>query len=757
LYLPGLTPILSFAALSVKPAALTLFETHIVALTSVSLRPALKAIILALLPCLEEESTEEFGRTMHILATLKEAIGREHPIDRDTDASGDQYFWQCFFLACITSKSRRPGALAYLARNLPRLGETLNAAYAGSQQSGDNSFAAGGSALQLAIKAVASPEPGLLVRCFCAGLRDEQVLIQRGFLDLLVSHLPLHCTVLQHKVVSEDLQRLISAASSVLARRDMSLNRRLWSWFLGPNSAETAGGSAVTPNQDGFGYQSRYFEQYGLQPLVHTILDMIDCEPQNPAERARPFRICLSLMDRWEIGGLVVPAVFHPAMRSVWQYQLQNRSPEATSEVLRSARMFFDGVESGLIWAEIIKVIIDVFNPQDGSSRSACDELKLLLFIVSNFNVKEEEMLVFHMPIASYALLLQVRRFLQRVNKLLVPEEAERVLLALKITSRLLELVPQRAFASERAVKTRPNIEDGDEYSLQDDKLQLKIQHFYTHNQGNLEFENSPLPPKTLGQVLLQSSIQLVAMLIRSGSLVLFGEADAALNVLSLVIRKVPRTTKPDMDQFLANMHDLPMGDFLDTSPKSPFPVIATKVSALEAISGTPHSASWVPSSYVRQLIPQLLADLWPSLSPSMPQHNVEAARCMWRLQSISTDRYLLESTISTLLTSHGSDDELDPISAEDAQRFATLWTHSPPTTATPQSRRSSLMCSATDSNLESSAGTDLYLLERPLMLLVGILDTPKSPLFVFVVSWLQSLPSLRLYVFSGPRLNRNG
>lgn len=734
-----------------KPAALTLFEKYVVALTSISLRPALKAIILALLPCLEEESAEEFERTLRILAALKEAIGNDQQSDSHTDASGDQYFWQCLFLTSITSKSRRPGALAYLARNLPRLGEPLTTTAVDSQQNGDNSFVAGGSALESAIYSVASPEPGLLVRCFCSGLRDEQVLIQRGFLDLLVSHLPLHSTVLQHKVISDDLERLISAASSVLARRDMSLNRRLWSWFLGPESAEAISGPAATPNQDGFSYQSRYFEQYGLEPLVRTIRQMINSEPQNPAERARPLRICLSLMDRWEIGGLVVPAVFLPAMRSVWQYQLHERSPESTSELLRSAKMFFDGVESGLIWSEIIKVILHAFDPKEGIGPSACDELKLLLFIVTNFNVKEEEMLIVHIPIASYVLLLRVRTFLECVTKPPEFDEDERYLLALKVTSRLLELAPQRAFASECATEQDDDSEDGDAAFLQGDKLQSRIQRFYSHSQGNLDYENPPMSSRSLGQVLLRSSIQLVAILIRSDSLVPFGETDAALTVLNLVIRKVPKTMKPDMDLFLSNLLDIPPGDVLEGSPKAPFPIIAAKVSALEAISSTTQSGSWIPSGYVRKLVPQLLAGLWPSLSPSMPQHNVEATRCMWRLQSISPDEQLLESTISTLLTSHGSDSELNPINSEDARRFATLWTHSPPTHTTSQSRRLSLMRNAIDFKFVIGAGNDLYSLERPLMLLLGILDTPKSPLFVFVVSWLQSLPSLQLYVFPGP------
>ena len=747
MYLPGLTPILSFAALSVKPAALAIFETYIVALTSASLRPALKAIILALLPCLEDESAEEFERTLRIFSALKEAIrGEPNDFDRYHDVSGDQYFWQCFFLASITSTGRRPGALAYLTRKLPRLAESLSPESLNHNQNGAHRTTTPASPLEAAINVVASPEPGLLIRCFCAGLRDKQILVQRGFLDLLVTHLPLHSSVLRNKVVAEDLKRLISAAASVVARRDMSLNRRLWSWFLGPELPESNSASAATPGQDGFGHQSRYFEKYGLDALISTITKMIDSEPENSAERARPLRICLSLMDRWEIGGLVVPSIFLSAMKSVWQYQLQDVSQEATAEVLRSATMFFDGVESGLIWAEIIKLINQAFDSHDLGDRAACDRLKLLSFIITNFNIREEEMLVVHMPITSYVLLQQVQFFLHHTQK---PqrEDTERVLLALKIAYRLLDLLPQRAFSLEHPPTTDHAVQNDAKSPTQDETVRSKIDHFYNENQGNLDLESPPLPPATLGRALLQSSVELVTMMLRFESYVSYNEIDAALTILNIVIRKLSKAGRPNIEQFLANLLEIP--------PESPtykplcphFATVVAKVSTLETICTIPQSESWISEGFKRQLLPIIVSGLWPCLSPSLPKHNVEAARSIWRLHTISKDKQLIESTISTLLRSHGSDDDTNPIDVEDARRFITLWTHSPLADPEAQNRRSSLVRSITDTSTENVVAPEVFPLERPLMLLLDMLGTPQSSLFFFVVSWLQSLPNSHVYV----------
>lgn len=154
-------PVLSYASISVKPHFLSLLETFYLPLGR-KLRPALKSLILALLPGIDEEGGEYFDETFNLLDSIRTTVGE------------DTYFWQCFLLATITSPARRQGALAFLVRKLPKLDteESLSCA-------------------------LVHPEPGLLVRCFSAGLHDENLLVQRGFLDLLVQSLPLSSPILQ--------------------------------------------------------------------------------------------------------------------------------------------------------------------------------------------------------------------------------------------------------------------------------------------------------------------------------------------------------------------------------------------------------------------------------------------------------------------------------------------------------------------------------------------------------------------------------
>lgn len=180
----------------------------------------MKSVILALLPGLEDETSEDFDRTLKILEKFKVVI--RPPNCRDltsTDSTGDDFFWQCFFLATITGQSRRPGALAYLIRRLPRLGHPVTQEVNPNKAQETEADVLSSELSNL----VTSPEPGLLLRCFAAGLGDEQLLIQRGFLDLLVTHLPLHSKVLQKRVKSDDLELLLRAAACVVIRRDMSL------------------------------------------------------------------------------------------------------------------------------------------------------------------------------------------------------------------------------------------------------------------------------------------------------------------------------------------------------------------------------------------------------------------------------------------------------------------------------------------------------------------------------------------------------
>jgi hypothetical protein len=79
----------SFASLSVRPLFLSIFENHILKLDTPALRPALKAIILSLLPGLEDETSEDFERMFSALDTLRKVV--EGPVN-DAKSSGSSHF-----------------------------------------------------------------------------------------------------------------------------------------------------------------------------------------------------------------------------------------------------------------------------------------------------------------------------------------------------------------------------------------------------------------------------------------------------------------------------------------------------------------------------------------------------------------------------------------------------------------------------------------------------------------------------------------
>ena len=184
-------------------------------------------------------------------------------------------------------------------------------------------------------------------------------------------------------------------------------------------------------------------------------------------------------------------------------------------------------------------------------------------------------------------------------------------------------------------------------------------------------------------------------------------------------------------------------------SPHFPrFTTVAAKVSTIEAICTLPQSESWISEDFKRRLLPGLVSGLWPCLSPSLTKHNLEAARCIWRLHTISTDKHLIESTISTLLRFNGSDEDTNPIDIEDARRFTTLWTHSLFADPEAQKRPSNLVSTVMDARTDLLTVTEVFPLERPLMQLLDILAIPQCSLFFFVVSWLSSLHNVHVYVF---------
>lgn len=752
IYLSGLSSTLTFASLSIKPALLSLFEDSILPLDSVILRPALKAIILSLLPGLEEETSEEFERVHDILNRFKFAVGNAHERDRNEEKlSSEQYFWQCLFLASITSTSRRQGTLVYLTRNLPPLGKSED-----QDQPSDSDVQ---SETAIAAEAVISPEPGLLIRCFATGLRDEHLLIQRGFLDLLVSHLPLHSPVLQSRVSSRDIESLVAAASFVTARREMSLNRRLWTWFLGPEVSAASYDSVsetttLELSNDKFGSicntyppHSQYFRKYSMSPLVQSIRTMIETGSVAPSEKARPFRICLSLMDRWDIGGILVPEIFLPLLESVWLYQRTAPSQEAFDEVHRSASVFFDGVESGLVWGQIIKTIVTSLS-EETALETAQSRMELLSFLVTRFNMQEEEMQLLHIPLASLVLVICLRESMERSYEPPAGNLEDLHSGALRVAMHLQDLVPMRAYSQEELNNHQAILKEDDESLVLANQQYLdSVRRYYERNSDNPQQSTPVLSSANIGRLLLDNMFRMVLRELQANARISYIELE--LGLFDRVVRKTPASELLDFEDVLMTFTQAPakMSDMADKF--LPGTAVWPITCALESLCSALPPESWASSYKLRQLLPDLVQRLWSGLSPSMPDCNVESARCIWRLHLISPYSQLVEGTVVSLLTTRTDTREhVDNIEIENARCFATLWAHS--TTPVCSGSGALKLRSAHRARQKSEVRreamtTQILLLGRPLLALLDSLRDPRTQLFIFVTNWLQSLPNTQL------------
>ena len=722
IYFPGLAPTLSFASLSVRGPFLDLLEEHFVEVDPQFLRPAMKSIILALLPGLEEETSDDFDRTLKVVERFKRAI--RPPSSKEITpihATGDDFFWQCFFLASTTSQERRTGALAYLVRNLPKLGTQIGHEHQGVKDAAQGNADASDKLIQL----VTFPEPGLLIRCFAAGLGDEQLLIQRGFLDLLVTHLPLHSRVLRKQVKTGDLEFLLRAAVAVVTRRDMSLNRRLWGWLIGPEPASPDyEGMPGSPGSDHhIVRKTGYFEQFGLEPLTQAILTLIDASPQSsPAERARPYRICLSLMDKWEIGGLVVPEVFLPVVDSVRRFKSKASSKADFAEVLRSASVFFDGVESGLIYGVLLGLVDQALGPGNLTGEERADKLALVEFVLAHFNVREEEMLTVHAPLTALGILCILEDSRERQKLSPLPTET-----ALIIASKFMDLVPDRAFpapAKEDAPAATPA-------TAATSKHLGKMKEFYTHNQGNLDAADPPFTSREVGELLIRKASRLVC------ESLLETQPDLDLSIRSrILIQVLNRAKKYPMDSptllevvhsHLSRPHRLGFNSF----------------SALVALANSLRSAGRIGPKELSDLVPHLVEHAWSFLASGEPKYHVETVRCLWRLQTALTrSNRDIEAAISALMIKDDVTGSYAIRPADPGRRFSVLWAHTLQDQGHGLDRRTTKTPHHDARSATRLAGADNFdvMLTRPLFLVLDALQDDRTQLFMTVRSWLGAM-----------------
>ncbi len=221
IYSSGLFPLLANAALSVKPVLISIYETHFLKLKK-GLRPCLTGLILGILPGLEEGS-DYYNRTFTLLKNICDA---QSQVDSKQESTADEkYFYTCLWSAIVAQSSIRFPAIQFILANYESKKKTTASNTKTSLQNNQSNQQEDqlyliGNSIELMINGI------------CCCLQDSNPLVQRTILDFICSCLPMNTV----QITKSDKLQLIVVAIHVVLRRDMSLNRRIYSWFMGSDN-----------------------------------------------------------------------------------------------------------------------------------------------------------------------------------------------------------------------------------------------------------------------------------------------------------------------------------------------------------------------------------------------------------------------------------------------------------------------------------------------------------------------------------------
>ncbi|KAJ8966562.1 hypothetical protein NQ314_003457 [Rhamnusium bicolor] len=340
IYSAGLFPLMGHAAMNIRPTLLTIYETHFVPLRD-RLRPALSGFLSGILPGLDTGS-DHFDRTNLLLENVCEGVE-------------PSYFYTCIWQCVANNSPVRLPAISYVLTHYSRKLLMEDQLY------------------------LMGHDIGLMVSGLCAAVQDSSVLVQRSALDLLMV-----CFPMQNKqLLYADMVRLVTAALSTILRRDMSLNRRLYSWLLEQEAnnlplvqIEGELDQTLIPHHHSVAYD-----------LLNDALKLIlkKCSTELPID-IKPYRLLTSLFDKPQIGPVILDSILYDVFRTLYLSCLHQQKHKSSSvrcvsfngdltslkndenvlnkqfvtkncqELVKNANLLFNTLQSYYIWSYIEKL-----------------------------------------------------------------------------------------------------------------------------------------------------------------------------------------------------------------------------------------------------------------------------------------------------------------------------------------------------------------------------------------------------------------
>lgn len=408
-----------------------------------------------------------------------------------------------------------------------------------------------------------------------------------------------------------DLERLLLSAITVVLRRDMSLNRRLYVWLLGPES------------------QPSYFPKYALTPLTKALKKLLHKTGNLPPHPIRVTKISLALLDKWEVGGHIVPELFTPIMETVFS--------KPDSAILSSARALFDSMDPAVIWAELFSWI-------------DLGKVVMLIWVVDKFNLREEEMLVKHIPQVLLHILCLLRHHLVQGTQWFV------------LCQKLIQLLPSRAFTSSKGIELGSDFADVDVTTF--------VREYYRKISGKAGVDVS-LPESIKGTYFHRHLLNIFRSVGEPTS-----ENVPDYTLEWIVLLKVTGGIVPPLPEFnlapvLGNLRPY-------IYKRDNFQLLGTVIDTTITLVNRRHIHKDVfqlspdESTEHSSLATTLVQLLWRNLDPNKAANHVESVAYIWSLMSLLpaavVEMQLADQIIGSTVTEDGK--------AQACARFSVLWKH---------------------------------------------------------------------------------
>lgn len=288
--------------MNVKSQLLNIYEQYFVPL-GVELRPALSGFLNGVLPAYDS-NLDFFEQTKFLLHQISDAVYQDFFICQ---------IWDCM----IFNSAIRLNALQYILDH--------------------SSLFCHEDLLQETVKES-------LLNAISCSLEDNAILVQRNGLEFLMLCLPIHCD----KLTEEDRVKLLKSALITFLRRDMSLNRRVFSWILGcdinkiQNLKEKVTSSSLT-----------YLEINSRNVLILSVVSLLK-ESLAANSDLSHFKIIMTIIDRSDISQNIIDYIMIDILRTLYLCQ-HSKSAEAN----KIANQIFSNIGSEHLWNFLEQVFVE--------------------------------------------------------------------------------------------------------------------------------------------------------------------------------------------------------------------------------------------------------------------------------------------------------------------------------------------------------------------------------------------------------------